>query len=80
MSSPNDTKVGNAHARMTLRLPTVRPIPGYPNNFSVDFGDLSLHVTPEGWRQINAAVEDGFAGRRPVDIIGEYVRTIGEQP
>lgn len=65
-----------AHSAVRLTEPIVRAIPGRPGNYVVDFGPWDMHVTPEGWRQINTAVEQGISvqQKQPIDIIGEYVR------
>lgn len=60
--NPNDHIQPSIRAHSTVRLkePVVRPIDGYPNNYVVDFGDLTIHTTPERWRDISAAVERGL--------------------
>ena len=77
MDQPQYNLPVSAHVSTTVtQPPTVEPVG--EGRYAINFGIcvFSLHCTPAQWRQINAAVEAGFAvqERKPVDIIGEYLR------
>lgn len=58
----NSTRCGaTAHARTSLRIPTVRPIINYPGLYVADFGDLTIHFTAADWDAIDTAVRSGIA-------------------
>lgn len=70
MSSTNDIpqQLGTAHMTVDLCPPMVRAINGYPS-YAVSFGEfggLRIHVTPEQWDAIDAAVRSGFAAAQQV--------------
>lgn len=49
-----------AHSSIQLEDPHVSAIQGFPGTYSVDFGDLHMHVTAAQWHAIDLAVRSGI--------------------